>query len=301
MFERRLVIFSTIFILLAAACGPEESATSSISMPLTGDYGEIFLSWEQPIGESEEEVPPPFHVSARFVRVRDLGRQDVRSLWGEELPVANSAWNECELTEVTAEPLRDHLLGGSLELLDAGEMSLQLAGEEMRVPSLSFPSVYGVVAGVLYGGEDVAIELLPDSEYRLASSGSEEIGAFELSVIAPEEFEGLTIAGIEADLEQVVLDVAQPIDVRWEPGRTGAEIIIELSYTQFGAEQRVVCRSQDDGVEDLSASVVRRLWDPDVSDASLTIHRVVRRSFGADGLDDGEAVFVVSATVPITL
>ena len=66
-----------------------------------------------------------------------------------------------------------------------------------------------------------------------------------------------------------------------------------------GTEQHLVCRSRDDGSAEIPTAAAARLADPGVSDGRLSLYRVSRSSFTAEGLDEGEAQFVASVTVPL--
>jgi hypothetical protein len=293
-----------VLIVFAQGCGPEEPSPSMVRSELRGNFGEVRFVYSQPTSERADDggvATPPFEISARFVRVRDLGRGEARLLWGAELPPADVPLGECQQLD-PAQPYQDTVLSSSVELLDAGELSLRLGEQELGLPTQSFPSVYGVVSGVLYGGETLAVPFQPEQQYRIASRGSAAIGAFEVDVAAPEEFESLFVAGAEVGVEPVTLETAgQALEVRWEPGRASNEILVELSYSQFGVEQRVACRSQEDGVVEVPAHLASRLLEAGVSDARVVISRVARAHFAADGLDEGEAVFVVAAATPIEI
>jgi len=292
-----------VVVALTAACGPEEPSPAMARTELRGNFGEVILAYTQSTSERADEgaMTPPFEISARFVSVRDLGRAQARLLWGAELPPSDVPLGECQQLD-PSQHYRDTMLSGSVELLDAGALSLRLGEQELAVPSLSFPSVYGVVSGVLYGGEAVEVAFQPEQVYQVLSRGSEAIGAFEVDIAAPEELESLIVAGAEVGVEPVTLEApGQPLEVRWEPGRASNEILVELSYSQFGVEQRVVCRSQEDGVVEIPAHMAGRMLEAGVSDARLVVFRVARASFAAEGLDEGEVLFVLSAATPIDI
>jgi hypothetical protein len=261
----------------------------------------VLLTYRQTFTELSDEGPAPFQVSARFVRVRDLGWHEVRDLWGDELPLTDVPRGECRPIESSSSRPGD-FLSGSLELLDAGELSLTIEGEEFRVPRQSFPSVFGFAAGVEYEGEGPDMDFLPEREYRLLSNGSEEISGFDLDLVAPSEFEALAVDGAEVGVETPVIDASgQALEVRWEPGTASSEIYLELSMSQFGFERRIVCHSQDDGMIEVPEPLTSRLLEAGVSDTRLVIYRVARTGFAAEGLDDAEVLFVVSAIVPLAL
>lgn len=307
----RIGVFIGISLVATlASCGDVERDTSVAQEELTGNFGEVLFSYRQSFTELTDEGPAPFQVSARFVRVRELGWHEVRDLWGDELPLS---WgDELPLTDDPSEecrafdtvvPRQDDFLSGSLELLDAGELSLTIGDEELRVPRQSFPSVFGFAAGVEYEGEALDMDFLPEREYRLLSNGSEEISAFNLALVAPDEFEALAVGGAEVAVETPVVESSgQGLEVRWEPGISSSEIFLELSImNQFGFEQRIVCHSQEDGAIDIPPSLTSRFLEAGVSDARLVIYRVARTVFSVEGLDEAEVLFVVSAIVPLNI
>lgn len=296
-----IVGFLLLWLTVGVACAPEESSQEVLQAELSTEVGEILISYAQPLGEPvEDQLIDSFQISARFIRIRDIERQEVRSLWSEELPLVDASIDECESIESSSH--RDQMLTGSLELLDAGELRMQVDGEEERIPNWNFPSVFGVVAGVLYGSDDgLGLGFVAEQEYRLVTDGSEEIGAIELAMQSPSELSGVVVGGVELSDEGVTLESPSALDIRWEPSDSGSEILIELSYAQFNSEQRLVCRSHDDGDLELPSRTVSRLWEAGVSDARLVIYRVVRQPFNVEGLSEGEAVFMVSLTIPLEL
>jgi hypothetical protein len=295
----KAAVFLACVLATSVACGPEEAPIEPAREPLDGNYGEVLFTYAQQLTARAEPEEPSFQVSARFVRVRDIGQRDVRTLWGGGAPDTGLPRGECEQSADDAATPHQVLLDGSVDLLDAGELTLRTDEDAEPIPNWSFPSVYGVVAGVLYGRGDLSLSFAPGRAYRVVSNGSAALGAFEVVVVAPDVFEAVAIGEVEAGVEPVVLDASQPIELRWEPGQGTDEVVIEISYSLFGGEQRITCRSHDDGLEELPRELVAPLWAPGVGDARLTFYRVARVAFGAEGLDEAEAVFVVSATVPL--
>lgn len=300
---RSKCIFVSFLVALAlSGCGPEgEEPAPAEPGDVSTSYGEVVVHYVQDIGERDDESPlsVPFTMAARFVRGSHGDRQAVRHLLGEDLPEADLDLEECEgPSAIAVRP--PSALSGSLELLDAGDLLVRLDDEEVRVEDWSFPSVYGMVSGVLYGGgEDLGLPFRPGRDYHFVSSGNAGVAAFDVGLTAPDEIGGLSIAGSEVAVEGAAVDLEGPIEVRWEPGAEGAEVLIELAWTHFASEQRVVCRSRDDGAAELPAAAAARVADPGASDVRLSVHRIVRAPFAADGLDLGEALFVVTVSVPL--
>jgi len=301
------VQLALILLFAGVGCGPETDSPDGVDHAgLSTSFGEVVVTYSQVAADhiddedaEEETADSPFAISARFVRGADEDRQAVRSLFGEGLPELVAPGDGCSPVE-SSDARQVLALAGSLELLDAGDVVVRLDGDEARVPDWSFPSVYGVVSGVLYGSdESLPLPFRPEHEYRVSGSGSSQIGSFDVSLVAPDEITGLSVAGAEVGVEAVRIEAGSPVEIRWEPGAEVADVLVELSWIHFGTEQSVLCRSRDDGDADLPASVASRLADPGVTDARLTVYRIVRSTFAADGLDEAEARFVVSVSVPL--
>ena len=281
------------------ACGPEETSPGAMQSELAVNHGEVLLTYTQQIGErAEDSNGDTFTLSARFVRIRELGEQAERSPWNQDLSLVEVEPNECLDIPSSGE----HVLAGSFDLLDAGELTLRQGDQETRIPDWSFPSVYGVVAGVAYGGDEaLRIGFQPGEEYRLLGTGSEEISSIDVTIRAPAELTSVTVSGVDVSGGPVSLESAGGLDVRWEPGDDGNDVLVELAYAQFSTEERVICRSPDDGQLEVPAELAERLWETGVSEARLVIRRVQRQTFRTDGLDEGEAFFVVVLTVPLRI
>ncbi len=283
--------------LAASACGPEGEEQPAVDHgAVARSYGEVVVRYVQDLAAREEEAPAVlFSLAARFVRGHRGDRQAVRHLLGEDLPETDLDLEECDGPSAVASRSAA-ALAGPLELLDAGDLLVRLDDDRVRVEDWSFPSVYGVVSGVLYGGsEDLGLPFRPGREYRVSSSGSAVVGAFDIALPAPDEISGLVVDGTEVAVDGLAVDLDGPVEVRWEPGGEASEVLIDLAWTHFASEHRVVCRSRDDGVAELPAAAAARLGDPGASDVRLSIHRITRVPFAADGLDVAEALFVVTA------
>ncbi len=286
---------------LTFGCGPEEAGTSSIRPQITGNFGEILLSYEQTTLDRAGDGDSSFQVSARFLSVRDTERHEVRYLWSEELPLVEFPYGNCNFVE-SVQTRQEHASEGSVELLDAGELTLRVGEDELRVSSWIFPTIHNYMAGMFYGDEALEADYQPESEYRLLASGSEEIESFEVGLVSPEEFDALTVAGSEVGVEPVTLpSQRQPLEVRWEPGRSTNEILVEFSFNQYGSERRIVCRSHEDGIVEIPLSLSGGFWEPEISDGRLAIYRIARSSFETEGLDGVEVLFVVYAVIPLAV
>jgi hypothetical protein len=268
---------------------------------LTGNFGEILMGYvDQSAVDSDNEVLPPFTLSARFIRLRDLARQDVHALMGESVPVGDVPLGACRSEDSLPSPRQEQIPEGSLELLDAGDLNLYVADGAYRIPSWNFPSVYGVVAGVAYGSDEpLEVQYRPAQEYRLEATGTSEIGPFSVALAAPDELGLLVVAGSEVGVEEPHLEKGVPLELRWEPGRVASRIVVVLSYEHFGGERRVLCRPREEGAVDIMPEFTNDLWSPGVSEIRLVLHRFREESFQAEGLDEGQLTFLVSTVIPL--
>jgi len=300
MITRVMTALSCAFVLaVASGCGADPDPVSDEIGGAVGGFGEILVAYDQYYGGGGEDNGESFSVSASFVRTRDVDPAAARQLFGEDLPLGTSALHDCG--EVDPLPSRhDGALAGSLELLDAGELTIRVDNEEARVPDWSFPSVYGVASGVFYGGDDdVGVRYRPGAPYVLSGGGSGSIGGFSTGLTAPEALEVLSVGGADVGVEAARIEVGTPLVVQWTESPRGEPTIVDLTWSQFGLEQRYTCRVVDESSVVLSESLTSRLGEAGVGDIRLTLMRLTRASFRAEGLDEAEAIFRVSAQIAL--
>lgn len=163
---------------------------------------------------------------------------------------------------------------GTLELLDAGEVTLQTERTLARLVPRAFPTVSQVLSGVTYTTRDQSIDPLPAAlPYRVHVEGSSALPMLDLSANAPEPLQHITVGGLPLE-ELWDVGSGKPVDVTWLPAREAASndlVVIELRGEDAG--RNVLCAFKDDsGVGTVPAELTRELS----GNGSLVVHRVRR-------------------------
>jgi hypothetical protein len=158
------------------------------------------------------------------------------------------------------------VLTEQLELLEAGEVSIQADGTLTRLALNLFPSS-GSASGVIYTTPDQSAPLPPDARYAIRATGSYAIPPLDIQQDAPGALRDVTVGGVPLERATSV-SLGQPLDITWAEGEASDRVFVELT----GPDAAVVCNFAD---EDGSGSVPSALTAKLGSDAlRVAVHRV---------------------------
>jgi hypothetical protein len=193
--------------------------------------------------------------------------------------------------------------GSSLvELLDAGELTLQVGAQAVPMASQYFPDIVSNVTGVTYEAavrSPSAMPCLDDCEGRadnalVSATGSIDIGPLEVSLPVPSRVRVLEVGGRAVRHGTVMTELDKDLSVTWEPVG-GASDLLLVEVARYGYERvaTVRCLAPDTGAFTLPGEQLSKL-PPLGRDATdrLQVRRITMRPFDAPGLDEGLAVFV---------
>jgi len=153
-----------------------------------------------------------------------------------------------------------------LELLEAGEGSIQADGTLTRLALNLFPSS-GSASGVIYTTPDQSAPLPPDARYAIRATGSYAIPPLDIQQDAPGTLRDVTVGGVPLERATSV-SLGQPLDITWAEGEHSDRVFVELA----GSDTTIVCNFAD---EDGSGSVPSALTTKLGSDSvRLAVHRV---------------------------
>jgi hypothetical protein len=170
-----------------------------------------------------------------------------------------------------------------LELLEAGDVSIQ-AGEEVTRLALNLFPPSGSASGVIYTTPDQAAALPPDTRYAIRATGSEEIPPLNIQQEAPSALRDVTVGGVPLE-RATSLRAGQPLDITWAEGDGSDRVFIELA----GADANVLCSFGDDeGSGSVPGALTAKLG-PDL--VRLSLHRV-RETVGAQEPPRADAVIL---------
>jgi hypothetical protein len=172
---------------------------------------------------------------------------------GADPPVRGSTASSQSLTE-------------QLELLEAGEVSIQADGTLTRLALNLFPSS-GSASGVIYTTPDQSAPLPPDARYAIRATGSYAIPPLDIQQDAPGTLRDVTVGGVPLERATSV-SLGQPLDITWDEGEPSDRVFVELA----GTDTTVVCNFADeDGSGSVPSALTKKLGSDSVR---VALHRV---------------------------
>jgi hypothetical protein len=212
--------------------------------------------------------------SARFVRVAapTTTEDALRAIGaGVDLPSAGSCASYASLTAGLRE-----LVAPQVELIRAGDVSVEAADVATRLLPRQLPDVTDVVTGVVYAKAADPALLPTDAPYVLHVGGTSEIDAFDVSVQSPTDANEVRVLG---ESSSGVLRVGGHAVVFTWP-TSGAADPVYIDVMPSG----VRCSLGDTGYGSVPSFVFREA-------GTLTVHRLRREIFHAPGIASGEIRF----------
>jgi hypothetical protein len=170
----------------------------------------------------------------------------------------------------------------SVELLDVGTVAVAANGLETTLLARQVPDVVDLVSGVVYARAADVDQLPAVAPYELRVTGSAATGGpFVIAADAPADLVALAVS--RQDTRAVTLAAGASVDLEWSPGSAD-----DLVYVDMDASERMPtlrCAFADaSGRGSIAAALV-----PD--SGTLSVHRLRRTHFSAQGVDSGEMRF----------
>lgn len=173
---------------------------------------------------------------------------------------------------------------GHVELLEAGDISVDVAGSSTTLAPRAFPTVTDRVSGVMYTTRDRSEPLPAAAHYTVQSSGGLSVAPLTLEADAPSPLDRVTAGGLPLP-EVGALSTSQPVDVTWNVGKPGDLVYVELS--RIDGSSSTVCSFRDDaGSGTIPAGSVAPSQN-----GRLSFHRLRERTFAAGDIQDVELRF----------
>jgi hypothetical protein len=178
----------------------------------------------------------------------------------------------CSETPLAAARERSSVFAEQLELLEAGEVSIE-AGEMVTRLALNLFPPSGSASGVIYTTPDRSAALPPGQSYAIVATGSEAMPPLSVQQEAPGSLRDVTIGGVPFE-RATALAAGQPLDITWAEGEVSDRVLIELD----GSDASVLCSfADDDGSGSVPAALTAKLGSDAVR---VALHRV-RETVGA--------------------
>jgi hypothetical protein len=218
--------------------------------------------------------------SARFIRVTAPSSPDdaLRAIGAAlDLPLKGSC------TAVSSLAGKSAAQAPVVELLDVGEVTLQVDGVETRLVARQLPDVTDVVSGVVYARATDPALLPAATSYVLHIAGGPGVESFDVTAAAPGDPGEVRIAG--EDAPGVLVASGTKVDFSW------ADSNDDLVYVDV-RPNGVRCALDAAGTGHASVST---LFFDDAG--TLVVHRLRREPLAARGIDSGEVRFDFARTV----
>ena len=173
-----------------------------------------------------------------------------------------------------------------VELLAAGDVSLETPAGRVELAPHAFPAVTDMVAGVVYTTRDRAAALPAGEPYALSAGGGPFLSAIAISAEAPAALEAVALGGVPLAPNSACSQADAVLS--WAPG--SARDVVYVRITGSDGSQATTCTFRDDaGRGRLPAAAV-----PRSGVVQLSVHRLRSVALGSTpggGIDLGELRF----------
>lgn len=182
-----------------------------------------------------------------------------------------------------------------VELLDAGDVTLETAEGRVELAPRPFPAVTSLLSGVIYTSRERVAALPAGEAYALSASGGALSAPLAVSAEAPSVLTGVTLGGVPLTNDAALNPNGAALE--WAPGAPRDLVYVRLTLAD--GTHRLTCAFRDDlGRGALPASAI-----PDGTSATLALHRLrsVRIVSPESAIDAGELRFdfELSASVAV--
>ena len=217
--------------------------------------------------------------SARFIRLMgpSSATDALRAIGAAlDLPAQGSCASLASLGDAPAAQAQ------LIELIDVGEVSLEVNGVETRLSPRQLPDVTDIVSGVVYARATDPGLLPAGDRYVLHVGGGRGRRAVDVVATAPGDPSEVQIAG--EDAPGTLLASGSAIDLSWTGDRPGDLVYVDVRPSGV----RCVLEAGGHG------SVSTLLLD---DAGTLVVHRLHRESLRVEGIEGGEIRFDFARTV----
>jgi hypothetical protein len=211
--------------------------------------------------------------SARFVRVAapTTAEDALRAIGAAiDLPPRGSCASYASLSATPGA-----LVAPRVELIRAGDVSVEAGGVATRLLPRQLPDVTDVVNGVVYAKAADPALLPSDAPYVLHVGGTGDLDPFDVGVQAPEDPSEVHVVGESA--AGTVRVGGHGVEFTWSSGDPDT---VYVDVNPSG----VRCSLGESGYASVPASLLH-------DSGALTVHRLHRETFHAAGLVSGEVRF----------
>jgi hypothetical protein len=285
----RLTVHSLLgLLLLASACGTDGDPNAPVA---TTTHALLRVERSARVGAEGDATGTAF---AGVVRVPELADPEPLLRLSGKSPTL-PAPGQC----MTPNRERDAALAsvlGRAEFLNAGDVLLGTRDAQTLLAPRAFPSTLTELSGVVYTSRDRASAALPSgAAYLLKTSGSEQLPALELRVLAPEELREVAVAGAMLDALSSVNSGPGEVAVTWRAGDARDLVYVEVAGSPETGSLGVCAFRDSDG----HGMLPRGLFGASGA-GSLAFHRLREVAADAPTLDGAEVRFDFALTAQVS-
>jgi hypothetical protein len=182
-----------------------------------------------------------------------------------------------------------------LQMLDVGDITVQVGSQTTKLVRQAFPFVTGFLAGVVYSSRDREAEVLPpSSSFIFSAKGSGKVPRFSLAADSPPAIASVAVNAVGLqEVERVTL--SEPIVFTWKVGTPDDMVWVELGRT--GSQKTALCVFRDtEGRGTVPASLI-----DERGVGLISVHRLRQHRMKADGIADGRIQFDFRVTSRVLL
>jgi hypothetical protein len=235
--------------------------------------------------------------SGRMLRYRGVDVETAQVLAGSPAAageISGPTLGRCAL--VDDEALLDDALATSppdaaVQMLDAGELLIHVAGQTLKVAPRYVPDIVPFVSGVVYDAEVSALEPLAETardDAYIAAFGGQQVGRFVVPAEVPPAPRLLSVDG-ERDSD---------LALTWAPDASGRGPVEVVLAGEAGPAVR--CLVADTGAFTVPAALTAKLGEVLRGEPlTLSIQRTRRTPFGAPGLESADIEITVRDVVVV--
>ena len=288
--------------LLLTECA-QKSADQEGKPSVIVSRGAITASLNRYIESGSDEPFEQFSLTGMFARYDLEESLVVESLLNTRTPGVDLSLDTCTLAAPVIDEYRQREIkvDTSIELLDAGDLSVVYSGARKAVPTRTFPDLLKVIVGVIYTADETqGVMFQPGEIYNLHTTGSDDIAPFDTVLEAPEDLGEIKVNGATLDEETPLVERGKELEITWEGDEYGDEVVAVMSWISMGSPWSITCRLRDDGLFVMPPQITGGLPDSlTSSDEELTLSRIRQVTFRSKGLSTGVFRFVISTNFPV--
>lgn len=290
--------FPILFFTLGFGCNGPEDIDDAGALGQKGQFGLIFVSYDHDWTNAGQKIL--LTSSAQFVKYTAIDQEQVARLLAlpidpkKDLPQID----HCKHYELSVDLLGDESFEepGTVELLEAGNVHIQTAGQTVTMSPRHFPWLLPFISGVVYG-ESPSTVFEGVHPVKAMADGNDVIGPFTTQGSSPALPRLKSIEGIEPD-QIAIASKGGELVLTWDSNQTHPDDITYLEIRNninTKKEAALRCRIKDDGNFAIPSGVLSGFGGK----VTLEITRLRQTSFSAQGLDRGELRIAVRDRAPV--